>query len=82
MKLSIDLIPKFKHKAPPGYSYEVEDFKRQQSAKDHGTPSRTAAILTVVNKVVPQSHQTFTEWIITTVVTHFDLLSIVSEHVF
>ena len=28
MKLSIDLIPQFKHKAPEGYSYEVEEFKR------------------------------------------------------
>lgn len=28
MKLSIDLIPSFKHKAPQGYSYEIEDFKR------------------------------------------------------
>ena len=28
MKLSVDLIPKFKHKAPKGYSYEVEEFKR------------------------------------------------------
>jgi len=28
MKLSVDLIPKFNHKAPEGYSYEVEEFKR------------------------------------------------------
>jgi hypothetical protein len=28
MKLSIDLIPQFTHKAPKGYSYEVEEFKR------------------------------------------------------
>jgi hypothetical protein len=28
MKLSVDLIPQFKHKAPEGYSYEVEEFKR------------------------------------------------------
>jgi hypothetical protein len=28
MKLSIDLIPQFIHKAPEGYSYEVEEFKR------------------------------------------------------
>ena len=28
MKLSIDLIPQFKHKAPEGYTYEVEEFKR------------------------------------------------------
>lgn len=28
MKLSVDLIPQFKHKAPKGYSYEVEEFKR------------------------------------------------------
>lgn len=28
MKLSVDLIPKFKHKAPPGTHYEVEEFKR------------------------------------------------------
>jgi len=28
MKLSIDLIPHFKHKAPQGYTYEVEEFKR------------------------------------------------------
>jgi hypothetical protein len=28
MKLSIDLIPQFKHKPPEGYSYEVEEFKR------------------------------------------------------
>jgi hypothetical protein len=24
----VDLIPQFKHKAPEGYSYEVEEFKR------------------------------------------------------
>ena len=28
MKLSIDLIPQFTHKAPKGYNYEVEEFKR------------------------------------------------------
>jgi hypothetical protein len=28
MKLSVDLIPQFVHKAPKGYSYEVEEFKR------------------------------------------------------
>jgi hypothetical protein len=28
MKLSIDLIPQFTHKPPKGYSYEVEEFKR------------------------------------------------------
>lgn len=28
MKLSVDLIPKFKHKAPKQYSYEVKEFKR------------------------------------------------------
>jgi hypothetical protein len=28
MKLSIDLIPQFTHKAPEGYSYEVKEFKR------------------------------------------------------
>ena len=28
MKLSVDLIPQFRHKAPEGYSYEVEEFKR------------------------------------------------------
>jgi len=28
MKLSIDLIPQFTHKSPPGMHYEVEDFKR------------------------------------------------------
>lgn len=28
MKLSVDLIPKFTHKAPEDYSYEVEEFKR------------------------------------------------------
>ena len=28
MKLSVDLIPQFTHKAPKGYSYEVEEFKR------------------------------------------------------
>jgi hypothetical protein len=28
MKLSVDLIPKFTHKAPKGYSYEIEEFKR------------------------------------------------------
>ena len=28
MNLSVDLIPQFKHKAPKGYSYEVEEFKR------------------------------------------------------
>jgi len=28
MNLSVDLIPQFKHKAPEGYSYEVEEFKR------------------------------------------------------
>ena len=28
MKLSVDLIPQFKHTAPEGYSYEVEEFKR------------------------------------------------------
>jgi hypothetical protein len=27
MKLSIDLIPQFTHKAPKDYSYEVEEFK-------------------------------------------------------
>jgi len=27
MKLSVDLIPQFKHKAPEGCSYEVEEFK-------------------------------------------------------
>jgi hypothetical protein len=26
--LSLDLIPEFNHKAPEGYSYEVEEFKR------------------------------------------------------
>ena len=28
MNLSVDLIPQFRHKAPKGYSYEVEQFKR------------------------------------------------------
>ena len=28
MKLSVDLIPQFIHKAPKGYSYEIEEFKR------------------------------------------------------
>ena len=28
MKLPIKLIPQFTHKAPKGYSYEVEEFKR------------------------------------------------------
>lgn len=28
MKLSVDLIPQFTHKAPKNYSYEVEEFKR------------------------------------------------------
>ena len=28
MKLSVDLIPQFTHKAPEGYRYEVEEFKR------------------------------------------------------
>lgn len=28
MKLSVDLIPQFSHKAPKDYSYEVEEFKR------------------------------------------------------
>ena len=28
MKLSVDLIPQFTHKAPDGYSYELEEFKR------------------------------------------------------
>ena len=28
MKLSIDLIPQFIHKAPKGMHYEVEEFKR------------------------------------------------------
>ena len=28
MKLSVDLIPQFNHKAPKQYSYEVEEFKR------------------------------------------------------
>lgn len=28
MKLSIDVIPQFKHKAPENYDYEVEEFKR------------------------------------------------------
>ena len=28
MKLSVDLIPQFRHKAPKDYSYEVEEFKR------------------------------------------------------
>ena len=28
MKLSVDLIPSFKHKAPDGMYYEVEEFKR------------------------------------------------------
>lgn len=28
MKLSVDLIPKFKHKAPSGTFYRVEEFKR------------------------------------------------------
>ena len=27
MKLSVDLIPQFTHKAPEGCSYEVEEFK-------------------------------------------------------
>ena len=27
MKLSIDIIPQFTHKAPKDYSYEVEEFK-------------------------------------------------------
>jgi len=28
MAMTIDLIPQFTHKAPKGYSYEVEEFKR------------------------------------------------------
>ena len=28
MRLSIDLIPQFTHKAPKGYSFEVQEFKR------------------------------------------------------
>jgi hypothetical protein len=28
MNLSVDLIPQFKHKAPEGMRYEVEEFKR------------------------------------------------------
>ena len=28
MVMTIDLIPQFTHKAPKGYSYEVEEFKR------------------------------------------------------
>jgi hypothetical protein len=28
MKLSVNLIPKFKHKAPEGTFYKVEEFKR------------------------------------------------------
>jgi hypothetical protein len=28
MKLSVDLIPQFNHKAPKGTHYEVEEFKR------------------------------------------------------
>jgi hypothetical protein len=51
MKLSIDIIPKFKHKAPEGYSYEVEEFKRnvfcvwlrchRQFDYNNGKPTRT-----------------------------------------
>ena len=51
MKLSIDLIPQFKHKAPQGYSYEVEEFKRnvfsvwlrchRQFDYNNGKPIRT-----------------------------------------
>ena len=28
MKLSIDLVPSFTHKAPKNYTYEVEEFKK------------------------------------------------------
>jgi hypothetical protein len=28
MSLSVDVIPQFLHKAPEGYSYEVNEFKR------------------------------------------------------
>ena len=28
MNLSVQVIPQFKHQAPEGYSYEVEEFKR------------------------------------------------------
>jgi hypothetical protein len=51
MKLSIDLIPQFKHKPPEGYSYEVEEFKRnvfsiwlrchRQFDYNNGKPTRT-----------------------------------------
>jgi hypothetical protein len=40
MKLSIDLIPSFVHKAPQNYSYEVEEFKKNVFSiwlRDHRT---------------------------------------------
>lgn len=51
MKLSVDLIPQFTHKAPKGYSYEIEEFKRnifsiwlfcdRQFDYNNGKPTRT-----------------------------------------
>jgi hypothetical protein len=51
MKFSIKLIPQFKHSAPEGYSYEVDEFKRnvlsiwlrchRQFDYNMGKPTRT-----------------------------------------
>ena len=51
MAMTIDLIPQFTHKAPKGYSYEVEEFKRnvfsiwlrchRQFDYNNGKPTRT-----------------------------------------
>jgi hypothetical protein len=51
MKLSTKLIPQFKHSAPEGYSYQVEEFKRgvfsiwllhhQKYDYNNGKPVRT-----------------------------------------
>jgi len=51
MNLSVTVIPQFRHKAPEGYSYEVEQFKRnifsiwlrchRQFDYNNGKPTRT-----------------------------------------